>query len=185
MRAGSCNLQVSALSSLTPGSPSGMHYITTPALLSKAGIFSCLCSLAPLVVCTASAPWCRCGVQGREDGGCEDELWAIVFNVQGSKDCLEGKRRRTRSFFFFLIKSFYLVSSNIRFSFLFSAAGNASGSRALKLLIYFPLDSVYIAVGALCRASLLVCLIIVLVRRNCTLLLTAMCGCFAVYYPHE
>lgn len=39
MRAGSCNLQVSALSSLTPGSPSGMHFTTTPVLLSKEAVF--------------------------------------------------------------------------------------------------------------------------------------------------
>jgi len=96
MRAGSCNPQASALSSLTPGSPSGMHYITMPVLLSKARSFSHLCSFSPLVVCTASAPWCRCGVQEREDRGCKYELWFIVLNVQGSKDCLAGKRS-TRS----------------------------------------------------------------------------------------
>lgn len=67
VRAGSCNLQVSALSSLTPGSPSGMHYLTTPGLLSKAGSFSYLWSFSSLVVYTASAPRCRCGVQGSID----------------------------------------------------------------------------------------------------------------------
>lgn len=37
--AGPCNLQISAPSSLTPGSPSGTYYRTTLVLLDKQGVF--------------------------------------------------------------------------------------------------------------------------------------------------
>lgn len=101
--------------------------------------FSYLCSLSSLVGNTAFSLECHCSVPGREDGGWKYELWSMVSNIQGSKDCLKGKRKRMRLYIYMCIyvylkkENFYLVSSNRRFAFLFLAAGNASGSRAVKL----------------------------------------------------
>lgn len=103
MGAGSCNLQVSALCSLTLGSPSAVHYTAIPELLSKAWSISHLCALSSFAVFIASAPRCCCRVQGR--GGAEAvkyELQSVVPDVQGSKVCLDGKRRTKRFPYLFI-----------------------------------------------------------------------------------